>query len=333
MVMHGCAHVAGKYLQTSSFLTDGTNGIATIGFPSVKVFMTGNYTTDYPVQSWGSTPTTLEELAATTPFSTVFGTAGFSWFFINALTFANGVNNDWINNASTTYLQNEYDEMYDFAVHLLTTYSNKNFVIQNWEGDWSLIGSFTPTNMVPPYVAERMAAYLRVRQLAIRAAQRAVSSTSRILHGVEVNRVLDDYSRRVHRSVLRNVQPDMVSFSAYECINTWGTGQVDAEANIETLLTRAVKHVQAEIGTQTPLYIGEYGWPEAEAGFTGLSLSVSGLIAKVATVSTSLGLTHAIYWNYYDNEEISPGNPRGYYLIKPDTTNSGAGTYFNSILP
>jgi len=190
-VVHGFAHIDGKYPSTSSFLITGFNAGKTIGFSASKLQLAPNYATVYPTQSWGSTPTTLAELAATTPFQIVFNDSQVKRYYFNTWTFANGTNHPWIVDISRTQLENEYAEIYNLGVYLLGNYSNKTFIINQWEGDWALLGNFIDSTNVPPYRAERMAANLAVRQKAVNDARKNVRSTSVLLHSVEVNRCLD----------------------------------------------------------------------------------------------------------------------------------------------
>ena len=329
MVAHGVAHVGGLYPIAANFLTRGTTEAAALGFSAIKLYLAPTYATNYPNQTWGGSPATLTALAQEAAFVTAIGQ--FSTVVFNTWSFTNGTANFWTEDITSTQLANEYTEIYNLAVHLLSTYSNKTFIIQNWEGDWALLGSFSPTADIPSYRTERMAAFLNVKKRAIRAATAATSSTSKILFAVEVNRVLDDAVYRVHSHVVPQVRPDLVSLSLYEAINTWGAGQATAEANIDTLMRSVVRRVR-HFYPNAPIYVGEYGWPEEEASFTGISLSVGGLIDKVAEVATELNVRYALYWNHYDNEELSPGNPRGYYIYKPNGALSGAGTHFATLL-
>lgn len=331
---YGCAHVAGKYPTSSSFLTDGFNSLKnTFGFEGYKFFLGPNYTVDYPNQVWGSVPTTLTQLASTTPFSTVFGGANSgAFFYLNCWSFANGVNNPWVDGINSTQMQAEYQEIYDLVVHLRNTYSNLTFYIQQWEGDWSLIGSFDPGKAIPYDRHQRMKAFYKKWRQAINDAVAATTGTVQIVFGIEINRTLDGNIDRAWYDILPEVAPDAISWSAYEGINSgWAGGQSSAESSIATLFERFVKKVRQAM-PNTPIYLGEFGFPEAEPSFTGPGLNVGNLIQKVIDVGDSLGVTASVYWNWTDNEEISPGNPRGYYLIKPDTTMSGAGIKWLAIL-
>lgn len=44
------------------------------------------------------------------------------------------------------------------------------------------------------------------------------------------------------------------------------------------------------------------------------------------------GIVDFIYWEWADNEETSPGVPRGFYTVKPDGTLSVAGTKLETLL-
>ncbi len=315
----GVNNVDGGYPARSDHLVYGASLAAGSGCDSMKIFMSDGYsTTDYPLQDWtGSTPTNLTELAQTTPMQAVF--SSFNTIVCNTWSFANGRNNDWVNDADEDYLEDEYNEVKAFASWFLANNPGKTLVIQNWEGDWSLLGSFNEFASVPSSRPARMAAYLRARQAAVEDARRGSTSTARVLHGVEVNRVLDGYGARVHRDVLPNAIPDMISFSLYEAINTWGSGQADALANISLLFPRAAKLVRAYTKDKCPLYIGEFFWPETDAGFTSLSLDGGGLCNRVLDLAESMEFWGAFGWALFDNEA------RGYYVVKPDGSTSSQG--------
>ena len=329
---HACAFVASKYpARTTDRLTHGADIAGDFGFEALKLYATPAYSTAYPNQNWETTHTTLVSLAQDAAYEAVLGDARFNRFFINTWTFANGINNKWINDWNNGDDAAEESELYDFCVHLLSTYSNKEFVIQNWEGDWALLGAFDPTVVVTPDRMQRMAQYLRARQRAVTRARAAVASTSKLIHSVEVNRCLDKFSGRVHE-LLDQVRPDAVSFSAYESINTYGSSQAEAEANIEARLTQSVRTIKRVLGNNVRLYIGEYGWPEAESGFASLGLDLGDLIQKVSNVGDALGITDCVFWQLYDNEEQSPGVPRGFYVYDETGALSEQGTKLAALI-
>jgi exo-beta-1,3-glucanase (GH17 family) len=153
-----------------------------------------------------------------------------------------------------------------------------------------------------------MAANISIRQKAVADARRNVRSTSVLLHSVEVNRCLDPFGVRVHRDVLPISRPDIVSFSLYEAINTWGA-QTYTEGKIQELFTKAIKTVKRQVGNYVPMMVGEFGWPERDPDFTFHNLSVGPLIQKVTDIANANNFTDMYYWQIYDNEELSPRQP------------------------
>lgn len=200
------------------------DAIVGLGFSTTMSYANSGFAIDYDGQNFGSTPTTFTELLQTTPYTYLFAQAIPRHIF-QLWTFANGPASDPpAIQASSAQLQNEYQEVYDACVYLLTTYSDKEFIIKNWEGDWQLLTVFDPTQSIDPYRPGRYAAFANARQRAVRDARRDTPSTSKIIYCVELNRCLDDFDLRLHRDVLPFVNPDMVGWSAYEAINYWVLG-------------------------------------------------------------------------------------------------------------
>ncbi len=348
MVRHACAAIACDYPNRTvaqDILQYSTDAAADLGFTALKVFLTPNYDggpdptkPDYPGQNWDGVHTSLVGLAQDSGFVDVFSDVRINRFIIDVWSFTNGIFNPWLNDISTAQLQAEYDEWYDLAAHLLSTYAGKEFILQSGaESDWAILGDFDPQISVPPYRVERYAAFLNVHQRACEDATRATPSTSRIVHAVEVNRVLDDYGVRMHRDVFPLISVDAISYTAYEAINTLDSDQATAEAILDRQITKAIRRIQkAKPGVR--VYIGEYAWPQEESWFTGLGLSMAGLIQQVIDTSNALGVTDLVYWQIFDNEEQSPGIPRGFSLYSRDANNTvpgalnAAGTYYQSIL-
>jgi hypothetical protein len=281
----GCAHVAPKYGTRT--LTGDADGVADEGFACIKLHMSPDYTDEYPLQVWDGTPTTLTELAMESSFDAVFDDPRLTTYIINVWTFANGIDNPWTQavepntgGEARANLAAERAEILDLAEYLLGNFPGKTFILQGSEVDWAYIGAASEAARqasVPPYRAAQMAAFFRERQRAIEEARANVTTTARVLHGLEVNLVLDDNGPRVHRDVLRYVKPDVVGFSSYEAIITAiNSGvQATAEAEIDRRLRRAWALVQ-DVMPGVPTYIGEFGWPEAETWFTNLGLDTDG---------------------------------------------------------
>lgn len=348
MIRHACAAIACDYPNRTAagdILQYSTDACGDLGFTALKVFLTPNYDgavdptkPDYPGQNWDSPYTDLVGLAQDSGFVAVFSDPRFERFFIDVWSFATGIYNPWLNDITTAQLQAEYNEWYDLANYLLTSYPGKEFVLQSGaESDWAILGNFDPTTPVPPYRIERYAALINVQHKAIVDATRDSNSTATIVHAIEVNRVLDDYGVRMHRDVFPLIQVDAVSYTAYEAINTLDANQATAEGLIDQRLTKALRRIKKAM-PGARVYVGEYAWPQDELWFTGLGLNMGGLIQRVIDTADAEGCTDVVYWQIFDNEEQSPGVPRGFSLY--DRNGSGttpgalndAGLYYQSIL-
>lgn len=342
MIKPGVAHVGGLYPISASFVTDGATAIKNLGLNSktLKMFWSSDYATKYPNQTGWGTINNLVDLASSTPMATVIGDARWTDIFVNIFPWwagfeAESLTNYWVNGVTTggvtpaTYLANEKTAAQNLAAYLLTTYAGtgKTFYLQNWEGDWQLLNSFVSTDVINPWWPDRMASVMRARRDGIAAARAASSAVGvTVKFGLEVNRALDPGGRRVHRDVVPSVDPDYVSWSAYEAMTVSAvySGSIEL-ANSYIAGKMRELHAQIRQYTDAPILIGEYGWPEAEINTT--TYPVGSLIQNVLDVGESLGWTHALYWQIYDNE----AGPRGFYIVKPDTSYSLAGVKHQSL--
>lgn len=330
----GVAHVAGLYPISTSFVTDGADAIKALGPRSrtIKLWLSSDFTSRYPNQTGWGTVNNAVDLAASTPMATVIADTQFTDIFLNTFPWWAGfesesLTNYWINGVTTggvtpaTYLAEERTRTQALAAHLLSTYAGtgKTFYIQNWEGDWQLLNSFTPTDVVRPYVADRMRAVMQARFDGVKAARAASSATGvAVRYGIEVNRALDP-GRRLHRELLPLLQPDYVSWSAYEgiVIGIYGSTLQNALSLIDVNMRRF--HAEIRKYCSSDILIGEYGWPENEIDTA--TFDIGSMIDQTIETGTELGWTHALYWQIYDNE----AGPRGFYIRKPDGSLSLAG--------
>lgn len=331
----GVAHVDGRYTWPAASGTqfmDGCNSIYNSGFRTVKFYCTGSYIANYPLEtSWSSTPTNLTQLAQTTEMAAGLG-LGWHTVILTAFTFANGTTNWWRVNPTAATYSAEYTELYNLAVHLLSTYNGtgKRFVLQNWEGDWAFMDSFTPDTYVSRVMVDRYAAFLGARQRAISDARKATASDCQILMGVELNRVVDarlyPHRRRILTDLARRITPDLVSISAYDGTivdqGGWGADLPAWIAATTPVFTKELRAIQLAF-PGVPIQLGEFGFPEGVELPPGRD--VGAMIDVVHAIALAHGVTDFIYWQVFDNEETSPGVPRGFYTVRPDGTTSVAG--------
>jgi len=340
-IAHAGAHYTpGTPATSGSTLNGGAGAIASMGAKVIKAYLSPEYATNYSADTFGGGISNLTDLAQTSQYSTFFSNVSFTTFIMNTWTFANGTSDPWRSGVTATMLDNERAEMKNLTTHLLTTYSGtgKTFILQNWESDWAYLGVADPTVEVPVRRAEYYQAFLRARHEGIESARREVGQDNvRVLHGIEVNRVLDAVADpanpRVVNTILPKVKFDIVSYSAYDStVFNFETDQEDTMRSITETFTRATNFIRDNIPEGTPIYIGEFGFAENElpAGH-----NMSDLVRHVYYLASNMDYKYAIYWQLYDNEcdGPSPGQAcRGFWIVEPDGTTSGAGTILQSLI-
>ncbi len=89
------------------------------------------------------------------------------------------------------------------------------------------------------------------------------------------------------------------------------------EANVAAGCRKALRRIKAAM-PGVRVYVGEFAWPQDESWFTALDPDVGNLIQIVLDVAQAEGVTDAVYWQIFDNEEQSPGVPRGFSLYDRD---------------
>lgn len=338
----GVAHAAGKYTWPAASGTqflDGCNAVYSAGFRTMKFYCASSYLTDYPGETaWSSTPTSLTQLAQTTEMAAGLG-MGWHTVILTCFTFANGTTNWWRAQPTSAAMAAEYTEIYNLVVHLRTTYNGtgRRFVIQNWEGDWAFMDAFVAETYVAREMADRYVSFLGTRRRAIHDAVRATASDVQVLFSYEANRVVEartkPHLRRVLRDIAARVQPDVISYSAYDStIDTsvgFGANYAAWAAFTLPLFAKALRQLQLAF-PGVPIQIGEFGFPEG-AELPG-GRSVEPMINALHAIALAAGVVEFIYWQWADNEETSPGVPRGFYVVKPDGALSGAGTALAALL-
>lgn len=332
----GAAHVDGLYTVpngSGTQFSDGCDAIWNLGLRTIKLYLTADYATDYTLQSsWSATPTTLTTLAQTTQFATQLARA-WDTVFLTTFTFANGTTNWWRADVAASKLSAEYTEIYNLAVHLLTTYAGtgRRFVLQTWEGDWALMDSTVVTTVVDPKFVDRYAAFLGVRQKAVEDARKASPSDVQVLNAVEVNRVLDSVANPDRKRILRHlagrIRPDMVSWSAYDGTivdqGGWGASQAAWEAATVPVIRKAFAAIKAAF-PGVPLYVGEFGFPEEEVPGDH---SIAQMLNTCLYEFECAGVDTALFWQVFDNEQGGGGEGtyRGYWMKKPNGDVSASG--------
>lgn len=346
MVWYGCTHAGGLYPDRSvqeDFLVYGKELIKAIGFDTIRFYMSTGYAgRDYINQDFGvSPPLTLTELAQTDGMVNVLTDAHFVRYIISAFAISQP-DLKWYNYPLTgrpgllpSDFLAEYTETNDLAAHLLTTYSNKEFIITNWEGDWQLnggAGKFQQETFEATLDMYR--AYHATRMRAVHAARVANTSTSTIYYAVEANRVLDDGYYRLHSEVFAGSDrkatliPDKISLSIYEATEqNWENGENAIIDGMNERMDKIVGRIRRIYGPNMPIFIGEFGWPQDYDGFTQTNPDVGNLHQAVIDMADRLGLEGVAPWQILDNEHDpeDEGVPRGFGLHDRDGNSDDAG--------
>ncbi len=328
----GVTHVAGKYNFTDSdFLNEGADKILELGSRVIKVwFMKPD--TSYPFNSQWPPAKNLVELAQTPYFKTLFAKP-FTTFVLE--TYVPGRGDHYYKNGMTAaQIQTESDDFYTLTKHLLQTYkgSGKTFVLQNWEGDWSLIGAGSNDEPTQTQI-DGMIQWLNARQDGVDKARRELGATGvTVAHAAEVNLIKRamDGKKSVTNDVLPKTHCDLYSTSAY-----------DIQDNAKTLMAGldylASKAPDSALYGAKNIFVGEFGFPENGAGI-GPQKQRDKTRAALQT-ALRWGVRYALYWELYCNEKAREfeGKPRnedmrGFWLIRPDGSKAPLWDYLKKIM-
>jgi len=323
----GVAHLGGGYALTQTdYLNEGAALARSLGARCLKVSLsldTENPSPKlYPFHSDWPSVATLEELADSPHYRALFA-RDFDTFVLTVFRPGRPAAY-WRDGFTAEDARVEEDCLAALTRHLLRTYGStgKTFVLQNWEGDWALRGSFDPGTKPSPEATASMIRWLTARQQGVAAARGKFPSTAgsaRVYHACEVNLVrqaMDHGSPSVTTDVLPHVPVDLVSYSA------WDTK--DSPARFGEALAFITKHKRPvdPFGAHG-VYVGEFGLPESEATPDQVLARTTALLAE----ARRFGCPYAIYWQVYCNEPISRpatsnADYKGFWLVRPDGTRS-----------
>lgn len=319
----GVVHVNGQYhFGDEDFLNEGADRILELGSRVIKVYLTLNHEGPspqmYPFHTEWPECDSLVELAETPPFRQLFAKP-FSTYILTV--FRKGQSAGyWRTSLTAADVRAEEEAMYQLARHLLTRYrdTGKTFVLQNWETDWAVRGSFDRTTDPAPEALENLRRWAQARQRGVdRARAEFPGASSRVFHALEVNLVAQGMLENrpcVANRVLPHVELDLISYSAWD------------SARDPELFRRALDYIAEHAQDREPfgpqnVYVGEFGLPENDFPPQEVRKTVCG------TIDTALdwGCPWIVYWQLYCNEALREpvrgnGDVRGFWLVRVDGT-------------
>jgi hypothetical protein len=238
-----------------------------------------------------------------------------------------------------------------FTEYLQSNFTNKTFVLQNWESDnkffkdKDLLG-----NVVSPSEEriKEIVTWINARQKGVTEGRNVASST-RVFHAFEVNLVNDfkndqfkNDPARKHKCALSEIVPkinvDLVSYSAYETVDQkYHKGGLEAfldviQSKMEPLQTRAQAYMDSVVKDDPRftkrVFLGEFSIDNYEKTpvdkTSGVQTTRKGnqyrdeyLEAKLAedkvtiNAAAAWGCPFIIYWAIYENEFEIDSHQRG----------------------
>jgi hypothetical protein len=321
----GVAHIGGLYaLSEADYLNEGAATALGIGAKCIKVSLSLDTEKPSPMvyrfhSQWPSAKT-LEDLADTPYFRALFAKE-FDTFILTSFRPERPAGY-WREKFTHEDELAEEECFASLTRYLLRTYrgTHKTFILQNWEGDWALRGSFDPASRPSPTAIAAMIRWLSARQRGVaRAREEFPPEGPRVFHACEVNLVkqaMQDGAPSVTTDVLPQIAVDLVSYSA------WDTTEIPARFG-EALAFIAKHKLPTEPFGERGVYVGEFGLPE-----TGRTPEqVLTRVTKLLAIAQEFGCPYAVYWQLYCNEPIR--NPpvanedyKGFWLVRPDGTQS-----------
>ena len=340
----GVVHVAGRYhLTNKDFLSEGADEILALGSRVIKVWFFSGRRSDglvksYPYNSQWPKVDSLVEGAQTPYFERLFSKPFTT--YVMKVTSLGRDEGYWRNGISDEQKTDEQRQFYELAKYLLTAYKNtgKTFVLQHWEGDWMVRGSFNGKADPTDEALRNMVEWLNARQAGVNQARAEMGQQGvRVYHAAEVNRVVSsmrDGSPNMVNRVLPHTHLDLVSYSAWDSATAH---YVDPNV-LRDALDFIAAHVpdSPDFGSRN-VYLGEYGMPENNYSPEQIRTA----IPNAVRTALDWGCPYIVYWQLYCNEQkdssVAPpvksnDAVRGFWLIRPDGTRSWVWHYFHCLL-
>jgi hypothetical protein len=246
----------------------------------------------------------------------------------------------WRKGVSDEQKLDEQQQFYELTKYLLTKYkgTGKTFILQHWEGDWLIRGSFNRKIDPTPEAISGMIKWLNARQAGVNQAREEIGTEGVwVYHAAEVNRVVDSMKNgkpNMVNKVLPHTKLDLVSYSAWDSAKAYPE---DPQVFKKALDFIAANMPDSSTFGNLNVYVGEFGIPENKFP----TEQIRKVIHNTVTTALEWGCPYIIYWQLYCNEledgkEKTPVKSndavRGFWLIRPDGTKAWTWDYFYGLL-
>ena len=334
----GVTHVDGKYCLTDEdFLNEGADQILALGSRVIKVWF-HNPHRSYSFNSKWPEMNSLVEVAKSPYFSELFDKPMTTYIM---MCFSMGRSASyWRKGVTEEQKLDEQRQFYELTKHLLTTYkgTRKTFILQHWEGDWLIRGSYDRNVDPTPEAISGMIEWLNARQAGVNQAREEVGLDGVwVYHAAEVNRVVGSMKEgnpNVVNTVIAHTKLDLVSYSAWDATTEYPE---DSQVFHKALDFIAANMPDSPDFGNRNVYVGEFGMPENKFP----TEQIQKLIPNIVTTALDWGCPYIIYWQLYCNEledrrELPPVHSnnavRGFWLIRPDGSRAWTWEYFYGLL-
>jgi hypothetical protein len=337
----GATHYDGRYHHTQEpYLIEGANALHRFGFGVAKFWFNVRGLGGYRFNSDWNLPAgaSLTDLAKHPYFVNAFGLP-FKTISLEVTPIGPRGSRLW-EETDAAFAETE-KQTYELACYLLGTYRQRavTFILQNWEGDWMMRDrqSTGYSSAAAPDHLRRFAAmrrWLGVRQNAVVRARKTCGDTkARVLHALEVNRVMDTFEGipTLTSHVLPYVDLDLISWSCYDGLQHvtdtwWGIEMIRHSARAR------------EDGSKPQVFIGEVGNPENSGGKT--ESSIRQWWDERLGVFFAQKIPWIVHWQLYCNEPknrtrqapLKTEDMRGFWLLRPDGSVSWSGRFLTELL-
>lgn len=316
----GVVHARGTYNFTEQdYLNEGADRILELGSRVIKIWLEpAKVQRDYHFNSdWTPLAKDVVELAQRPYFKAVFAKPFAAYLLMIPAAVAP---QRFLDGMDDNAKDAEHNQMYHLARYLLETYagSGKTFVLQNWEGDNTLMEGLAPGQEPSPRRLQAMGEWLNVRQQGVDDARRDTPAAGvQVFHAIEVNLIEDAMAgkARLTNWVLPSTRADLYSYSC------WDVG-FDAARMVRALDYLASRAPDAHRFGSHNVYVGEFG---VSRDHLERGRDLPQAVHELAVAALNWGARWAAYWQVYSNQIRHRywGRPTErdlltYWLIKPD---------------